>query len=123
MSFKVGDKVRIIKADATYWDPGFDRYVGMTAVMLRDFGKDRGRNIWEISIDGGPASFGWYTVNLELIGTTAGFVSSSSDLTGAHPIKASKPAEGPCKNKTCGKMNDVGIGKCWSCECEDPVPR
>lgn len=24
--------------------------------------------------------------------------------------------EAPCPNRTCGKMNDVGVHKCWNCE-------
>lgn len=28
--------------------------------------------------------------------------------------------ESPCRNKTCGKMNDAGAKKCWNCELENP---
>lgn len=27
--------------------------------------------------------------------------------------------EGPCKQ--CGRKNDVGVSKCWLCECPSPV--
>src|ERR1017187_4131248 len=31
--------------------------------------------------------------------------------------------EAPCRNSTCGKMNDVGAKKCWLCECLDPTSK
>lgn len=30
-------------------------------------------------------------------------------------------AEKPCKNPTCGRMNDLGASQCWFCECLNPT--
>jgi hypothetical protein len=32
--------------------------------------------------------------------------------------KLMTPTEAPCK--VCGNKNDLGVKKCWSCECADP---
>jgi hypothetical protein len=30
------------------------------------------------------------------------------------------PKEAPCRNVTCGRVNDVGSKKCWHCELDNP---
>ena len=34
---------------------------------------------------------------------------------------ASTITEKPCKNKTCGKLNDIGSKMCWLCLVENPT--
>lgn len=140
-SFQVGDKVKIIKYDLTYWNPSFDRYVGMTAILLMNLGPKYKSlpNVWELCIDNGPSNWSWFETNMELVkAPVAVYPVVPPSLSVGHLIwtgkgwgtldelttstRSVKPAEGRCKNKTCGKMNDVGVAKCWSCECSDPVP-
>ncbi len=44
----------------------------------------------------------------------------SRELDGELDV-SQKKAEKPCKNKWCGKMNDIGSKACWLCECENPT--
>lgn len=43
----------------------------------------------------------------------------------SHPVKyiniPAGRAEKPCRLKTCGRMNDLGVKKCWHCEIDNPT--
>lgn len=51
--------------------------------------------------------------------------SNPDDLLGYPSFDAASTAsivkEKPCRNPTCGKMNDIGISKCWYCEVQNPT--
>ena len=45
---------------------------------------------------------------------------SQSDLEQCLSALTLKRQEKPCRNSTCGRMNDIGVRKCWNCECDNP---
>jgi hypothetical protein len=114
--FAVGDQVILSEHQAftdangveypKHWDPNMLQYVGKTAIITGVMGNLNSRSfpcpLYSVGIDGGTWS--WREINMTPVKVVG---------------KTTVPTEAPCKQ--CGRKNDLGIHKCWYCECQNPT--
>jgi len=111
---------------AAYSSVGYT-YVGIVQLNHSSFSKDVDQYHWYCWVTGNieiagihtttpmkgtaPANLTNITMPATLPQIKVAVKLSGDDVMGYPAIR-----EAPCPNRTCGKMNDVGVHKCWNCE-------
>lgn len=97
--------------------------VGSISKVIRNNPDRLGEYCFDVDFVGRGSVGNWARLDsFELWYPNVGVV--AGDLSGEYPVKtttfskSAKVPEKPCK--VCTRPNDVGVSKCWHCECSHP---